>query len=267
MPLNTAIAITIGGINVYEEPLQEKYGRDGNEAARIIVVNGTNRIALINYMLGGVNIVGGIPTYNFPQQFPDAPWLWCWAAETQNLIGPYNANGNSGMISSNEFRIKFTFKPTQYNGNTELGNENLDVSSQFITFPDGSLVFDTGQKIVGAACPGIRMVTATYTRTIRSLPQLPSSTLFSLAGCVNDSVFLGANVGTLLYTGFTSQRRFIVGGATNWDVTHKLSWRQFPWNQAYNPDPAIAAWQHFAYAGGGGDVYPAGDFTQLGFST
>jgi hypothetical protein len=267
MPIQTQYAITLAGVQCYEEPPQEKFGRHGSEASRVIVCAWPDRVTLINTLLGGVTIVNNAPVNNAPASYPDAPWLYCQDCELLDLIGPYNI-GSQGMLGANMVRYRFIYKPLEaLVDGQEIGAENLDVSSQFLTLQPGSLQWQSHQSpILGAGTPGLHVTQATFTKEVRSLPTLPSNVIFSLAGTVNDATFLGADTGKLLFGGLHSTRRFIVGGTLNWDVTWILKFRSIPWNQAYRPPNGTsgASFETFQLADGSA-VYPTADFTQMGF--
>lgn len=265
--LNPLYTVGLYGINVYDEDVESTFGRKGSSAIRTVVCDWNDQSTLINTVLGGAVIVGGVITFLPPQPFPQAPWMYATQTKITG-IGTKSVNHyTSGldMVGYEFARIAITYAPLDISGSgssTETGAEDLDFSNEIYTMPTGSLYYvGHTEPIPDQAAPGVRLGNATFTKEIKSVPQLPTSVIISLLGTINNATFLGAPLGQMLYCGCHSNRRYTAVGASNWDLSHSLAFRTQRWDYAY--DPIGQAWTQVVQATG--LLYQQTDFTRLGF--
>jgi hypothetical protein len=266
MAIDTDYSITLGGVQVYDEDTRERFGRNGSEAVRTVVCNWSDRVTLINNTLGSSTIVGGTAVYVAPLQYPDAPWLYLHEIEPEG-VGVKSVGAN-GMVGYELCRMRLIYRPLDFTGGQEVGEENLDFSGQVISYPgnEPSLFWngDLSSPVDASANPPIHFNTVNFTRVLRSAPALPVSVILSLVDTVNNATFLGAAAGQLRFNGARSHRRFIPGGALNWDIAFGFTFRSQPWNNMFHP--STGTWDPVENKSGS-PLYGAGDFTLLGIGS
>lgn len=268
MPLDSSTSITIAGIECWDEDVTEEFARDNNQAIRIIVCAWVNRYALINTLIGSSVTSGGITTINQPHAYPDAGWMYVKSIAVGKEGVPLV--GANGMIAYPWARLTVTYGPKDPGGGDaiEVGEENLDFSSEIFTFSRDipSFKWSSDNKDVPAeASPGKIIPIIAFSKTKKRISQLPLTTLFAISQApVNASEYLGASAGKLRFCGARTSRVLAIGGTETWTMTCSFEFRPIPWNYMFRPSTGI--FEAIVTKNGGAPLYASSEFSTLGLT-
>jgi hypothetical protein len=242
MPLDSSTAITIGGIEAWDEGTTETYGVDGqNEATRELVCVWEDRKELVAYILGGSTLAGVIVSGDEAMQYPDATHM---RARTVRVTGEgIKSVGTNGMVAYQWARLSVNHQPPEGNSwlEDEVGSVALDFAVSTLALPSDEPTYKwegSGEAVPASQTTGKRIVTVGLFYDIQDLPTLPVSTIIAAADSVNSTSFKGAAAGWCLFEGARSRARILATGVENWSLGLAFSVRSADspgWNQLLNP--------------------------------
>lgn len=266
MPIDTSIAITIGGVNVSDEGATETFGFDGKEATRILRCDWNDRGTLYAYLAGGSQQIGTANVYASGQPYPDDPRLLVWNIKTKGdgtmSVGP------NGMAAYQYAVLTVLYKVPLHNYADPLliGTEELDFASTAIALDQGTSVFkwtsgpNNTKDLPPSAIPAVNFTTVCFTKERYRVPTLPEATIEALIDMTNNATMFGAAAGTLVFRGARSRREIVISGERNWAIGYAFEFNRHGWNSL--PDGANG-WQTFAYKSDGTLLFPQADLGQL----
>lgn len=265
MPLDASTAITISGIQCWDEDTSESFGKGGGgRATRVIVCTWTNRIALSVALSGGSTQTGVITTNTAAAQYPDATWL-----EVTNIsiegVGKRSV-GYNGMVAYDFARLTVTYSRSDrdFGQTQDLGALSLDISNEIISPPRDEATFkwaSDSTDVTPEATPALPLSTATFERVRRNVASINVPLILSLLDHVNDATFEGAPAGQIIYKGARPSRRVTNLGLQNWDIAHIFIFRTIPWN--YFLRPSTGQWEKVLYKATGEPFFPDGNLAAL----
>lgn len=141
---------------------------------------------------------------------------------------------------------------------TELGEIGMDFSSEYITAPRGSFIFADSFKLIDEPM-GIQLFYQEVTVSLKNLETIPRSGIRACIGKVNDRIFSGAAIGTVLFLGATATMS-LTDQAPRYDITFKFKERSVNWNHMLNGD---GEWEAVCSTVGSVPPYPYADLGQL----
>ncbi len=254
--LDSTTSITLAGVMCWDEGVREEFGRSSPRAVRKLVCRWTDRLDLVNRLLGYATSTGGTTTVAQPLTYKGAPFLVCTHVEIEGT-GMLGADSD-GDAAYPYARLRVIYDPSEFNNDGhETGNENLDFSSEVVALPMNgpSLYWSNGDAVDPRAAPAIHFTTATFSRTLYSQPTLPVNLIFTLLDTVNQGPFLGAAAGKVRFLGARTHRRFTATGAKNWDITLAFLYRSIEHNKSFRANLS-------GDAGGWQDIYLDESLTQ-----
>lgn len=265
MPLTSAEAITISGIQCWDEDASEEFRvGGGSRAPRTIVCAWDNRIALALALAGGTTRVGIIETNTPAASYPDATWMQVQNIRTEG-VGKRKV-GVNGMVGYDYARLFITYGDTERDlGQTQdLGALSLDISSEIISPPRDEATFkwvSDDEDVTPEATPGLPISTTRFERVRRNVGGINVPLILSLVDHVNDATFEGAAPGTIVFNGARPFRKITNLGAQNWDIAYQFTHRRIPWN--YFLRPSTGQWEEIVYKNSGDPFFPDGNLSAL----
>lgn len=254
-------SVNFAGVQVMDEGIQEQFGRDGSRIPWTLLCLWSERVTLLQSLLGGAVVNNGQITVFAPFRHPDYPWM---AVTNVNVVGVPGQNGYtigpSGMIAYDYARLEIEFTTLDPQ---DLGEERVDYSARIITVPNGTFGFGSGTSravLMSAESPPLVLPRVTLQRTFNSQPSIPSSLIFSMLGRVNNATFLGAGTAQVLFMGACSQRTFSSRGQKLWSITYSFCCDPSGWNNYLNPK--TGQFEALTKADGS-PPYTLGNFTQF----
>jgi hypothetical protein len=269
--------VFFGSIPIWDFEQSGNFGRQRSRATWTFHCRYSDFPTLMFYMLGGAAIISGVVTIAEPFVHPKFPWMYAWDISFKHQIGHSGLfQSNLLMVETDYYEITVTFNAEA----TDTGEEGVDIGYESIPVPGGTFSWWAGSgSPSGVPSGGNTNWTALSTgespfqvvpsglfrRTINRTAILPSATILSLVGCVNNATFLGASGGQILYLGCSSTREFTTQGAKNWNLTHQFKFKYPSWQKFLTAAAGVVAtnWVNI-YDNFGNPPYPSGDLTQLG---
>jgi hypothetical protein len=273
MPLDSSTAITFLGIQVWDEGTEENFVRTGNSMAiRTMLCAWEDRVAIINQIRGGGEIIGSVYIYTPSQVYPDAISLPFDSIHVEGIAGEEGLSvGPNGMVAYKYARLRITYKSLDYFDGVTTGTMSLDFATQIVGLPKSSPTFQfpDGTPLSPQDSPPLRVGIVTIVQTRKNLANLPTAQVQGLAGCVNSAAFLDGNPGTVLFDGAHADRRLTTTGAENWDMTYKFLYLPTGWNnilQASSKNPSsttVGTLQQVTRISDGQTLYKQADLSPL----
>jgi len=264
MGLDATTSITIGGVTCWDEACSADYGRDGSQGNRTIRCVWTDYPKLVNYLLGGVTVVGSVVIFNTSVKFPDAGQLYLRDIHVEGAFGQgQGANvGPNGMVGYPYALLTLTYKPLDYSSDTQTTSSiAVDYGAELITIPQSCLKWSGGGAPAGGPAGGfalpIPIVRITQVRT--NLPFIPNATILAAtAAPLNSLPIFGAGEKMVMFDGGRSFRRNILVG-TFWDLEYTFKYRPIAWDKLMAPDGNFYTVQ----SASGNDLIASSDLNQL----
>jgi hypothetical protein len=253
MSFDPSTAITLYGIQCWEERATESFGRSAASATRVIVCRWADRFT----------VVAGLKA-STPAAYPDATWL---KADTIDVAGVVDEGGpfisESGMIGYAWARLTVVYRAPDVNDPATAGPA-LSFATDLLAVAPGEPVFayaSDGAIVPAEASPALRQTIITFTRKRRNLSAAPVSLVLSLVDTVNSATFEGAAAGTVRFEGATTERCVSATGGETWDVTYTFAYRRSGWNAF--PRASTGGDAAVVLVATGEPPYAAGDFGTL----
>lgn len=272
MPLpDLSLAITINGINCYDEGTREKYGFGQNsEAERVIRCDWADRTALARYFIGGSTQITPLAfVYAAGQPYPD---ITNWLCNGVDVEGEgVQSVGPNGMVAYERAKLTIHYAPPTFNVTDPflVGDEDIDFSSIAIGLDQTTSSFkwtsgpNNTKDVPAGQVPAVNLTTITFVKSRYNLPVLPESLIVSLIDHSNSTTFFGAPTETVVFKGGRSQRKITATGDKNWDVQYRFellsSASGATWNKLVD---AANGWQSFTLKDGS-KLFPPADLNQL----
>jgi len=271
MALDSTTAITFLGVQVWDEGTEENFVRTGNSTAvRTMLCAWTDRIAIINQIRGGGVQIGSYYYYTTSQAYPDAPFLPFDSIHVEGLPGENGLTvGPNGLVGYKYARLRIKYKSLDYIEGVTTGTMSLDYATHTMSLPQSAPTyqFPDGTPLAPQDSPPLRVGIVTIVQTRKNLAALPTSTVQSLAGCVNSSAILGGAAGTVLFDGAHADRRLTTLGAENWDMTYKFLYLASGWNKLLQATARTSGTagtlQDVTRISDGSPLYPQADLSPL----
>jgi len=267
MGLDASTAITLCGVQVWDEGTKEQFVRSSpSSAIRTLVCTWTDRVALINALRGSV--VQESPylvEYVAPSAYPDAPWLFVDTIEVEGIPGESGLSvGPNGLVGYKYARIRVIYKSLPYQEGIETGVFSVDYGAEWFTLSGStaSLKFSDGSggDVATDQNPALRITTITFRQTRNNLPSIPVGQIIAATNTVNSAPFQGAAAGTVKFDGAASQRRLFSNGTPGWDMTYAFTYRSVGWNVAYDP---ANGWRPVAFKASNQPPFASYDYNGL----
>lgn len=265
MPLDATTAITISGIQCWDEDAHEEFRKGGgSQAPRTLVCAWNNRIALAAALAGGTTAAGVVETNTPAASYPDATWLTVSSIRTEGL--GVRKIGTNGMVGYDFARLYVTYSETDRDlGQTQdLGALSLDVQSEIISPPRDQTTFkwkSDNVDVTPEATPGLPISTATFERVRRNVAIINVPLILSLLDHVNSTTFEGAVKGKVVFKGARPFRRITNLGAQNWDLSLLFQYRSVEWNKFLRP--STGTFEEVVYKATGEPFFPEGNLGAL----
>ena len=153
------------------------------------------------------------------------------------------------------------FKPDVHPGTVLTFRSDLNVTTVTVPGRAWHWAVEDSPKVPDDVNPGLIMPVGSYIANWDRVASPPWAAIRSLRGKVNDSAFLGAPTGTLLFLGAKASRKFeFLQNASLWTLEYAFEERAVTWNQFFRSESNT--WTAIADAGENAP-YAAGDFSAL----
>lgn len=181
-----------------------------------------------------------------PLQYPDYPTLYA-SGLMMEATGRSTCNGAGNSIYTHCIcTVTFSTPDFDYENPGTYGKAyqtiSIAMSADIMTLPSRPLVFDTlysGNPVKPTESPGLVYPKAEITIVSHQIPELPLDIVFSMIGKLNNAVFLGCAIGTVLFVGANQNRQRTSAGDKAWEVEYKFIYRPVDWNKFYSPAPGV----------------------------
>lgn len=154
-----------------------------------------------------------------------------------------------------------------------LGMEMLAIDKAGLEW---QLADNNGNKAIGVnTLPAVLVPTETINMTWHRVRYPPWTNIRALRGKLNEAVFFGHPVGTVMFLGLDGTREYQINGVRQWQLDYKFAVKEVKetangviivagWNEFYRPNPATndPHWQTILKKSGV-SIYEFGDLTQL----
>jgi hypothetical protein len=220
----------IGGDNI-AEPGQ---GCTSSETWR---VDTGDTLAFVNAIFGGPEVVGGWGgsiVRVIPLRHPEFPALLAtsFTSDTKGFTdnSQFIAGPMTGFWQYRFITVNFKTRPFLLTGQDAFMTQARSPEQRQI--PSGASNF----KLNGNAPtfdPTDEINGESWTFTTHQLPSLDQDVYDKVRNCVNNGVFYGRPIGTVLYRGPSISETVTVTGQLTYEVTHNFSYSEVPWNKYY----------------------------------
>jgi hypothetical protein len=251
--------------------------RIGGTAKRMGLIAWGEIPSFLSEVLPAIVIAGDEQRVPPGSPFPQFPWLFADSLD----IEPQEGLAPSSSLPPNYTKAKVTINyrtrthDEQKDKNDDdrsnpstMFTHSISVGGEFVILPMLGLKWNSDDapvtEEVGA---GQRIVTTEHTLTWNYCPIPPWSSIRTMAGKVNDAVFMGAPKEALLFLGATAEREVSSDGARQWKLSYKFSERRVTGNTSAD------GWNYFFRSStglpervdrkDGSRVYSLADFTKL----
>jgi hypothetical protein len=217
--LDASTAITINGVQCWDEGVRENYTRrTGSIAEQTIVCAWGDRFRLVDYFLAGAEVFGGVvigrPMIGY------APFPVLVADEVEVIEGIPGQSGMS-MDSTGTVAYKYARLVVRYRSdalastNSNLSIINVDFGKQIYTPSKDAMKFEDGKPLPIAKPISVPIVHFTQVR--RNLSSVPIATIIAVSQAPLNSVpIFGGAEGTILFDGARSTFRILPGQTINY---------------------------------------------------
>jgi len=208
---------------------------------RILLCDWGDRFTLKEALLGGsLRAPGGIEVgFTDPETFPDWPEL----AAVGLQIEPIGAVAEVGSAPDYDYaQLTVRYEPLTWTpGSSEESRiettETREHAMEVLMLPAGGFMWgaaasNAGTPIAQNAAVYMPVTTRIFTRT--DLTEIPD-TVQSEIGNVNDAVYLGADIGHMMYAGSSVERRIGYDGSNNYQVRYNFKQKDHDWNYLWHP--------------------------------
>jgi len=254
MALDSAQAITIGGIDVWELDGSGRLSyRDGKATGtRLFLCAWGDRADLMTAIVGTfTRLTDGTLKYTRdPETFPGWVGLQAKDVDIDGVGAPDRDADDSPLYVYAKLTVTYRAEEPNDSGgggdpeeNQVLNTEHLSFRSEKMSIPSGSILWtegtDSGKPVLDKSF--IPWTLIEHTLVKKDLTALPSYTIGICLNCVNDREFMGVAAGKLLFGGAESDKKVDADGNVTYDITYKFLENSEDWNSAWNPTDK--AWQ------------------------
>ncbi len=219
---------------------------DGPSAKKGFLCPWADRFAVANGVLGlnTAVTVGSFITVQVPLRYPQIQYVYAYQISIQPVGAPsqgtYQIQWPYAIVW-----VDYKATPWSFSGIDDQNNQidptkpyiyatqKLNSSSEWITVPGRFAEFKTSGVSTGVDY-GFRIANVDMEITLHRLPYLPTSQALNYAGMINDSVFLGVNVGKLLFNGMETTRTKNTDGTSTTEATFKFTARAQRWDYGFD---------------------------------
>jgi hypothetical protein len=245
--LTAATAVSIFGIQCWDEGTREVIGRGVSYAVRKIKCKWADRIALTQKLRAPSATIGSVVVFSAGASYPAYPQLFCDTVETTGVVGGGGLTTDDvGMVAYKYAQLTATYKTLEFGGTASYdpNSVGVDFSSQIIHVPQSTswLKYSDGgmESLPPEDSPPIIIPTATLTVPLRNLAKLPVTAIIAATEApVNTISVFGSSIGKVFFDGGRSIRRVNVDGSTNWDLDLRFQLRTIPWNSVVSKTGAV----------------------------
>lgn len=202
---------------------------------------------------------------NIPLQYPHNKYLYANGLS----IEPAGKSGCADNLSFYDWAIcTVTFGTNDFDYENAQGSNgqvyktlSISMSAQFMTLPESPFKFysDNTKCVLN---PGMLIPQAEITLVSHQLPEINLDVIFNLVGKLNQAVFYGAPIGTVLFVGANQNRQATADGVQAWQVEYKFLYRPVDWNKFWHPKPGVG-WDYLVDTSSGNKIYSYGNFANL----
>jgi hypothetical protein len=287
MPIDDP-SIVIAGYGAVElyDGYRPAIGDRGGMLAKRYLCDWDDAVPLANAMMGvsSAALVGGSINRVLPHQCPEFTNLFCQSVEIEPAEAPLATGGRPAWTAA---IITASYGPFPFNngaGGDASGDPNnmmspdgtnvypfcdisINLTTQHVSVPGTSFMALGSTKPYGQPIT-LRIGLANMHVQIHSVPYFPADAILSLAGKVNNGIFLGRPAESILFEGATSNKKIDSVGNISMDIGLTFIYRSVSWNKA--PDVVPAAGADFVLltsdgTSGGRKMYEAADLRPLIF--
>lgn len=267
--------LTAGGIPYEEMGGSPTFRLSQNEASAsaVYLMSWSNIIAFWNEVFHyDYAVLSGTPP--FPMQMPDYPGLYADNIDTVPFIDD-KPGGTSAPTNSTIAKVTVNFKtlpPLETDGSSQF-TQTITVGGEFLAmpaenadraiawWPDGSGVRTSdGDITVGKVIPTVER-NMNWSR----VPTVPWTAIRNCIGKLNNAVFLGAPIETVLFIGatITGTRNVGTAAATLYSLDYKFSEKPTNWNKFFRPTTGLFEYIKFGVDPGTEYVYNKANLSTL----
>ena len=233
-----------------------------------------NSDVVANELRGYTQRIGGSTLRVAPHTHPLSPNLFCTDVQIEGC-GPYVLNSSGLPYYSSGFLAHCEYRPITYVPGGEAqdpGYQNqidpttpvlwcsqeFDYRVERLPFGENRYTWDDG--VTPTEIPvEERVGVSTLVLTYHQLPYMPTSTIRSLRGKLNNATFLGASAGKVLFEGGKTFREFNTNGLITNRCTLIFQERDKDWREMLKSD---GTWEKVKRPGGS-YIFDTADFTPL----
>jgi len=260
MPLPAYDQITVPFEELHRG-VQETYDERGGKTTRTYRVAWNDRAQFIRDVLGRTVILPGPPVSlvrALPLRLHDNPTLVARRCTVANLSLFHAHPQDERILIHDEAEITVEFETDEFDSNQNVITRRYSSDTQFLTVPDHSLVFASGDIHEGDA--GILIPQTKLEITWHRAPFIPQP-VFDFAGHVNSHTFEGKLPGTILFVGCQGEETVNVVGDKQYTFTMSFAHRRIPHNHFFNK--RTGTFQPAVYLVSGNPPYPSADFNLI----
>lgn len=262
--------ITVNGIQCQEIIAQHGEGfslESGASLRKGFYCSWSDRFAVARGLLGlaSVGVKNGPITLHVGLQYPEVPLAFCRSVsfEPQGTPrqGTYQVSYPNVIVWAEYGSLPWLSNPQQMQVDTSnpiYAEQELDSSSEYISFPGRALKFSSGQKV--GQDFGIRVALVEFVITFHQVPYIPTTAAF-YAGTINNAAFFGAATGRLMFNGVKSRYVQQWDGSWTQNAIYSFTYRVVRWDYGLNPD--TGNFEQITTATGGNSMLQSIDFNTL----
>lgn len=214
------------------------YDREGGQATITYQVPYFEQELFASGLVGGLQLVGGVPQYTVPAVHPTRLGLYCSKVDV-NPLGQLGEDLSSQVMVAVATFTRPESPDDDDNEQSDIAEESIDFGAQQIDLPKGEYEWAEGDKDGDKLGdydikPFKIHPVITYSRSYQNAVSLPYSTINSLIGKVNDGAFGVFASETALFMGGSSRRKKTTDGFDAWQIDYRFSINPDNWNKAWD---------------------------------
>lgn len=224
---------------------------------RVFRVAWSDRVQMMGDLYGSYKTIGGVPSYTPPDPFPGFPWLIAKDID----IEPFDEEGMDGDGAPNNYTsagalVTATYEQVDNDEDAGSNKPEVDngtyltysseIGAEYLTVPGRTWSF-TGLTGADAKLPddepaGIKIPTESFTLSWTRVPRPPFAAARKMRGMLNNAIFNGFDIGTVLFLGAKYSREFQAIDLGLWKVDYMFEVKAV---ESTASPGTVLGWNHF----------------------
>lgn len=269
------MAVTIGGVlcqelvNEFDETVELLGGPSAN---KVYLCDWASRYKVAVGILGlaSTTKIGGVITLQTPMPYPEIPTTYAHSVRIKGVGPPFQGARNVAFPFAKVY-ASFRTMPWSFNpgdsaftgfGPFVYAEQKMSSSCEWLHIPGYGCKYSPSGLYLNQPAQ-IRLVIVTMQISIKQLPYMPSDTVLTSAGLINNAPYLGVNTGSLMFDGCDTTTTAVSDGTYTISADYRFLARNIRWDYQYNPDFTVHDFEQVQFKGGSTPLISAIDMSTI----